>query len=39
MVHVIAKDIIIDPEILYCYRDFEYGQKIRKENAGRYIWL
>ena len=30
MVHVIAKDIIINPEILYCYRDFEYGQKIRK---------
>jgi hypothetical protein len=30
MVHVIAKDIIIDPEILYCYRNFEYGQKIRK---------
>ena len=39
MVHVIAKDIIIDLEILYCCRDFEYGQKIRKENVRRYIWF
>jgi hypothetical protein len=36
-VHVIAKDIIIDLEFLYCYRDFEYSQKIRKENARTYI--